>query len=116
MPNLTQLDWLNIVKSVDCDLNAMLMTLDKGEKHTLNMALKMKANSVIIDEKIARNIAEYMGLSVTGTLGVLLKAKQQGKISSFSECALAMQKQGIYYNIKLLKKLALQIGEVFKSK
>jgi len=113
VPDLTKLDWLNIVKSVDGDSNAMLMTLDKGEKHTLNMALKMKANSVIIDEKMALNIAEYLGLSVTGTLGVLLKAKQQGKISSFSECARAMQEQGIYYNTKLLKKLALQIGEVF---
>jgi len=116
VPDLTQLDWLNLVKSVDGDSNLMLMTLDKGEKHTLNMALKMKANYVILDEKMGRNLAEYMGLSVTGTLGVLLKAKQQGKIASFSECARAMQEQGIYYNTKLLKRLALQIGEVFNFK
>ncbi len=29
----------------------------------------------------------------------------------FSKCAKAMQKQGIYYNTALLKKLALQIGK-----
>jgi predicted nucleic acid-binding protein len=49
-----------------------LNALDKGEKHTL--AIQKNADHVIIDEKIARNVA--MGLSVTGTLGVLLKAKQ----------------------------------------
>ncbi len=41
------------------------------------MAGKYKADWIIIDEKIGRNMAEYLGLKVTGTLGVLLKAKQQ---------------------------------------
>ncbi len=113
VPDLTQLSWINIVKSIDTLQNHFLMELDKGEKHTLNMAISKNADYVIIDEKIARNIAEYLGISVTGTLGVLLKAKQQGKIVSFSKCAKAMQKQGIYYNTSLLEKLALQVDENF---
>lgn len=40
------------------------------------MTSKMHTNNVIIDEKLGRNIAEYLGLDVTGALGVLLKAKQ----------------------------------------
>jgi len=66
------------------------LQLDKGEKHTLDMAQKYHADWVVIDEKIGRNMAEYLGLQVTGTLGVLLKAKQQGLISSFVECVTAM--------------------------
>jgi len=113
VPDLTQLNWINIVKSVSMVQSQFLMELDKGEKHTLNMAMLKNADYVIIDEKIARNIAEYLGLSVTGTLGILLKAKQQRKIASFSKCAKAMQEQGIYYNTALLKRLALQVGENF---
>jgi predicted nucleic acid-binding protein len=111
VPDLTQLNWINVVKSINTMQNYFLMELDKGEKQTLNMAIYKNADYVIIDEKMARNIAEYLGLSVTGTLGILLKAKQQGHITSFSECAKAMQEQGIYYNTALLKKLALQVGE-----
>ena len=51
----------------------------------------MNANLVVIDEKIGRNLAEYMGLSVAGTLGILLKVKQLGYITSFCDCARAMQ-------------------------
>lgn len=75
------------------------------------MACKHQAGLVIIDEKIGRNVAEYLGLKVTGTLGVLLKAKQQGLIPSFSEAVRLMQAQGIYYQTSLIQKLAQTVGE-----
>ena len=40
-----------------------------------------KADLVIIDDNAAKT-AKYLGLTVTGTLGVLIKAKQSGIISS----------------------------------
>ena len=75
------------------------------------MAKKTNANRVIIDEKIGRDVAEYLGLEVTGTLGILLKAKQNGWIESFTENAKAMSDQGIHYNKALIKKLAKAIEE-----
>ncbi len=89
----------------------MFLELDKGEKHTLDMAQKYHADWVLIDEKIGRNMAEYLDLHVTGTLGVLLKAKQQGLIMSFLECVTTMRNHGIYYHPDLIKKLLNQIGE-----
>lgn len=115
VPDLNTLSWINIVKYKSGDNVHALIELDKGEKHTLNMAVSMNADLVIIDEKIGRNLAEYIGLHVTGTLGILLKAKQQGKIASFAECVSAMQKQGIRYNSKLIMRLAKQVGETFHS-
>jgi len=56
-------------------------------------------------------MAEYLGLKVTGTLGVLLKAKQQGLIPSFLDSINAMQAQGIYYQTALINKLAPTVGE-----
>ena len=64
-----------------------------------------------IDEKIGRNMAEYLGLHVTGTLGILLKAKQQGLIPSFIESVKAMQNRGIYFHEALLQKLAKTVAE-----
>jgi uncharacterized protein len=66
---------------------------------------------VILDERMGRNEAEHLGLRVTGTLGVLLKAKRQGLIPSFREKAEAMVAQGIRFNSALIMRLALEAGE-----
>ncbi len=82
------------------------------EKSTLSTWQGNTKPIVLIDEKIGRNMAEYLGLRVTGTLGVLLKAKQQRLITSFLESVHAMQAQGIFYHQTLVEKLAIGIGEV----
>lgn len=112
VPDLTKLDWLRCVENKNYPKNPLLMVLDDGEKHTIEAALAMQADYAIIDEKLGRNLAEYLGLNVTGTLGILLKAKQQNKIPSFIHCVKAMQQQGIRYNNQLVEKLAKHIGEI----
>jgi predicted nucleic acid-binding protein len=111
VPDLQQLDWMEIVESTAVAHPSVLLELDKGEKHTIDMARKCQADWIVMDEKIGRNMAEYLGLRVTGTLGVLLKAKQQGFIPSFLESVTAMQAQGIYSHPSLVRKLAMGIGE-----
>jgi predicted nucleic acid-binding protein len=76
VPDLQQLDWMEIVESTAVAHPSVLLELDKGEKHTIDMARKRQADWIVMDEKIGRNMAEYLGLRVTGTLGVLLKATQ----------------------------------------
>ena len=111
VPRLRTLEWVIEVVSTPVANPLMLLELDRGEKHTLDMALKAKADRVVIDEKLGRALAEYLGLSVTGTLGILLKAKQTGWISSFREAVTGMQARGIRYHPALIEKLAASIGE-----
>ena len=89
----------------------VLLELDRGEKQTIILARKYAAHRVIIDERLGRRIAEYLGLNVTGTLGVLAKAKSAGLIPSFHEAAQAMRQQGIHYNAGLISRVALHLGE-----
>ncbi len=112
VPNLRALPWIVEIHPSQAISISILLELDKGEKYTLQMAKEMKAERVIIDEKIGRDVAEYLGLEVMGTLGILLKAKQNGWIESFTESAKAMSDQGIHYNKALINKLAKAIGEV----
>lgn len=111
VPDLLKTNWVKPVLSTPIPHASVLLELDKGEKHTLNMACQYNADWVIIDEKIGRNMAEYLGLRVTGTLGVLLKAKQQGLNPSFLDSVKAMQTHGIYYQSALIGKLAQAVGE-----
>jgi predicted nucleic acid-binding protein len=57
-------------------------------------------------------LAEYLGLKVTGTLGILVKAKTAGLIPSFRAEAEKMRKQGIFYHLGLIDRLASHIGEI----
>lgn len=111
VPDLTGLVWVKPVRSASLSSTSVLLELDRGEKHTLDMACRYQADWVIIDEKIGRNMAEYLGLRVTGTLGVLLKAKQQGLIPSFTDAVRGMQAQGIYYHDGLVERLTHRVDE-----
>ncbi len=112
VPNLTKLAWLQIVDNKNYPHHPGLLSLDEGEKHTLEAALYHQADYVIIDEKLGRHLAKCLSLNVIGTLGILLKAKQQNKILSFVDCVKEMQKRGLRYNNQLVAKLALQVGEI----
>lgn len=111
VPDLRTLPWVREVTSLPVIHTGILLELDKGEKHTIDMAKRSGAEWVIIDEKLARNIADYLGLRVTGTLGILLKAKQQGLIVSFRDQVNAMLQLGIRYHPNLIEKLANTVGE-----
>jgi len=98
VPNLRNLDWVRVVKVLPANLPGVLLELDRGER-------------VIIDERIGRNIAELIGLAVVGTLGILLKAKEQGLITSFGETVARMRANGIHYHPVLVSKLTALAGE-----
>jgi predicted nucleic acid-binding protein len=52
--------------------------LDEGEASVLALAEELDASLVIVDERKGRRYAKRLGLAVTGTMGILLLAKEQG--------------------------------------
>jgi len=61
-------------------LSILLSSLHQGEAEAIALATDLKADIVIIGEQEARQLATQAGLSVTGVLGVLLRAKRRGQI------------------------------------
>lgn len=112
VPALQSLDWVVCVPDETTSTLPALFELDRGEKQTIILAKKLGAASVIIDERLGRRVAEYLGLSVTGTLGVLAKAKATGLIPSFNEAAQAMREQGIHYDPNLIVRVAQHLSEI----
>lgn len=58
------------------------MQIDKGESSAIAQAIETPDSTVIIDDYKARKIAEKLGLTYTGTIGVIIKAKLLGIIPS----------------------------------
>ena len=111
VPDLAGLPWVKVM-AVQGEMHLpALFELDRGERDTLLLGLARTDALVLMDEKLGRNMAEYLGLKVTGTLGVLAKARSLGLIPSFLEAALAMRTQGIFFNEALVMKIATNVGE-----
>ena len=111
VPDLSTLSWVR-VQPVQSERHLpALFELDRGERDTLLLAVLHSTALVVMDEKLGRNMAEYMGLRVTGTLGVLAKARSLGLIPSFTATATRMQEQGIYFHQGLVNRLATRLGE-----
>ena len=66
-------------------IRTLLLQLDVGEAEAIALALSEEDSLVILDDKKARGVALDLGLSITGTIGVLIKAKRQGILSDLSE-------------------------------
>ena len=76
-------DWIEVQQAKDHYRQQLLeMQVDKGEASTIALALETSENIIILDDWKARKLADRLGLSVTGTLGVIIKAKNNGIIQS----------------------------------
>jgi predicted nucleic acid-binding protein len=58
------------------------VSLDQGEASSIALAMEQNDCLLIIDEYKGRKIAKQLGLSITGTLGLIAEAKILGNIKS----------------------------------
>jgi predicted nucleic acid-binding protein len=81
LPDLSQLDWVIVQNPAGQSALPLITDLGAGESEVLMLALEIPASTVILDDMLARRVAGSLGLRLTGTLGLLIEAKQAGLIS-----------------------------------
>jgi predicted nucleic acid-binding protein len=89
----------------------LLNTLDKGEAAVIQLALDESIQTVCIDEAAGRRIARLNGLSVTGSVGVLLRALNEGHQFSMREAIDRMMTQGIWLSDRVIEFALTRVGE-----
>lgn len=78
--------WLRIQEVSDQSLVRVLQReLDNGEAAAITLAVQVKAEWILLDEKEGRKIAKSLGLKVTGILGILLRARHEGRLPSMQK-------------------------------
>ena len=68
--------------------------LGPGEAEVLMLALESQGTTVVLDDRLARRVAETLGLALTGTLGLLLDAKRAGLIRAVGPLVDQLQSLG----------------------
>ena len=96
-------DWMRVVPLQDPRRADLLTDLDRGEAEVLALAQEIYAGLVIVDERLARRHAKRLGLPLTGTLGLLLRAKQAQLISEVKPLIIAMRTGGIWLSDALIE-------------
>lgn len=96
-------------------VQALQLQLGDGEAEAIVLASELSATRLILDDRKARRIAQQMGLPVTGTLAVLLRAKQQGLLPAVSD--VIDELRGVHFHVSddLVAEVLRRAGELHES-
>ncbi|GIX47765.1 MAG: DUF3368 domain-containing protein [Candidatus Tectimicrobiota bacterium] len=106
--------WLEVLTPQNQDLVKILRRdLDAGEAEAIALAVEQEADLIFLDEADARRVAEIYGLPRTGVIGVLIRAKQEGKISSLKqELDRLREEAGFWIHEQLYRQVLEEAGEL----
>jgi len=78
-------EWINVNAVRDAGKTvAFNRFIDLGESSAIALAMEIDGALVVVDDLEARQFALSLGLKITGTLGVLIRAFKQGIITDIS--------------------------------
>lgn len=106
-------DWIHVEPVTNSASKSMYKAkLHDGEVEVMILAQEYEGDQlVIIDDGPARRTADYLGLTLTGTIGVLIKAKEKGLINAVMPFIAKMEKQGIFLSDELKARVKRVAGE-----
>lgn len=110
--DLSQESWIRVKPlASDQQMRLLLPTLDRGEAAVIALALEKRARLVLMDELTGRKVAESLQLKVTGSVGLLIQAKQLGEIKAVWPLLEAMHEAGIYFSQRFIDSVLRYVGE-----
>jgi predicted nucleic acid-binding protein len=93
-------------------VQSLRLELGAGEAEAIALAIELSAARLILDEKKARRIAAHQfQLPVTGTLAILLLAKERGLIPQVREALDALSNGGFHMSEALFRDVLKRAGE-----
>ena len=105
-------NWIHPMAIEDLDLKkALKLTIDEGEAAAIVLALEQKADLVLMDDYDGRAMAKEYNLKVIGTIGILLKAKLEGKTISLKNDLAILKRNGFWLSEELCLKLIKEANE-----
>jgi predicted nucleic acid-binding protein len=111
VPNIQEIEWILITPVKSVSLIPAIIDLGQGEAEVLALGLENQGSLLIFDDQLARRIANLYCLKYSGTLGVLVKAKQQGYLSSIAPVVAKLRDQGMWLTDKVVNDVLRLAGE-----
>lgn len=103
------MEFVGSAGSVDSKVAAW--DLGRGESHVLSYGLRHPEWTVVVDDGAARRCAQGLDISLTGTLGLLVVAKRNGRLDRIQPVIGALRQAGLHVDEALIKHVLKMAGE-----
>jgi hypothetical protein len=111
VPRCNHHPWMIIETGPVPAILSLVTALGAGEAEALALALAVPTELVLLDDRLARQVAGNLGLRLSGTLGVLLEAKRTGLVSEVNPLLVRLQELGFRVAPGLVARIARLAGE-----
>ena len=85
--------------------------LHSGEIEVILLAQETNADLLIMDDNAAKKTAKFLGFPVTGTMGILLRAKREGLINEVKPLLEGLIEDGLFVSSTVYNYVLEQTGE-----
>jgi uncharacterized protein len=93
-------------------LERLSSELHRGEAEAICLAIELKAERLLIDEKVGREVAKREGVAIIGMVGVLIAAKEKQLIPAVAPLLDQLQHEAGFRLSAAVRKAALEaVGE-----
>jgi predicted nucleic acid-binding protein len=82
LPDPKDLEWVDFRRPVKLVSGLFSLGLGAGESSVLSLALENPGSWVVLDDRLARQVAIHLNIPLLGTAGILLRAKNAGHLSA----------------------------------
>lgn len=108
---LDALSWLEVVDAPTASSPLSRWGLGAGEDSVLTWAEQHPGSRAVLDDDRARRAARELGVPVIGTLGLVLAAKEAGRLVEARPLVERLVEAGMYLSPRLLAQALALLGE-----
>ena len=93
-------------------VRALRQELDAGEAEAIALALEIEADLLLMDERLGRENARYLGVHTIGLIGAIVEARHKGLIEAVAPYLTALRTiAGFHLREALYKRVLQDAGE-----
>jgi len=114
VPNSAEYGWLRVKSPQSVPSEWLARDLGRGEIEAIALALEQPGSIVILDDALARRIAQAAGLEVWGTLRVPLEAKKRKFVPAIAPIVDELRTSGMWISEDVRRRILALSGEQFQ--
>ncbi len=111
VPNPPSYAWVRVTNPRNMPSEWLATDLGRGELGAMALGLEHPEFVVLLDDLLARRIAQAAGLEVWGTLRILLEAKTRGLIGEVKPVVTDLRKAGMWLSQEIERRILRLAGE-----
>ena len=111
VPQLAAYRWIEQRNPQQMPAQWFALDLGQGELAAMALGLEHRERIVLLDDLLARRVAEAAGLKVWGTLRVLLEAKRTGLVTELAPYVERLADAGMWLSADIRRRILRLAGE-----